>query len=197
MGIFINIFGPPTPAAELDLENFYVDAYKQTGIRRRDIREAISKCKAESKLNGMDDLPPNFGDYLIEQAKFGNEKYKVIVDKAVLGGAKEVDIRHWWNLSDLKRRMINWEDVTARIAAFRSLKQAGHSDDEALLELRKSFPVYGDPSDELNMQGEDRPLPAEMHERVNQFVAEMFPQTLQIHSSSYSSMNAFLRMMLK
>lgn len=197
MGIFRKIFSPPTPAAELELENFYVNAYKQMGITRREIREAISKCKMESKLNGMDNLPSDFGDYLIEQDKVEDIKYKAIVDKALSGGAIEVDIQQWWNLSDLERRMINWEDNIARIAIFRSLIQEGHTNEEALFKLRKSFPLYGDPSDESNMQGEDRPLPAEMHERVNRFVAEMFPQTLQIHSSSYSSMNAFLRMMLK
>lgn len=90
------------------LEDFYLLAYGSLG--RKGIKEAIVQCKLESKQEGTDNLPDNFGDFLIEQAKGNNEKYLKIVNNAILGGANDDDIRQWWKLNDLERRMMLWED---------------------------------------------------------------------------------------
>jgi hypothetical protein len=40
------------------------------------------------------------------------------------------------------------------------------SDEEAISQIRKTYALYGDPIDESNMQGVDRPLPNELHNTI-------------------------------
>jgi hypothetical protein len=170
------------------LEDFYFLAYES--LSRKEIKEAIAQCILESKQEGTDNLPDNFGDFLIEQAKGNNEKYLKIVNNAILGGANDEDIRQWWNLNDLERRMMLWEDRIHRITAFLSLKDSkGLSDQEAISQIRKTYALYGDPTDESNMQGVDRPLPNELHNTINQLIKELDVRQLV----NFNSMNAFLR----
>lgn len=71
-----------------------------------------------------------------------------------------------------------------------SLKNTkGLSDEEAISQMRKTYALYGDPSDESNMQGIDRPLPNELHNTINQMTKELDVRQL----TNFSSMNAFLR----
>jgi hypothetical protein len=176
------------PDIEKFLEDFYLLAYESLG--RKEIKDAIDQCKLESKQEGTDNLPDNFGDFLIEQAKGNNEKYLKIVNNAILGGANDDDIRQWWNLNDLERRMMLWEDKIHRTAAFLSLKETkGMSDQEAISQIRKTYALYGNPTDETNTQGEDRPLPNELHNTINQLTKELDVRQL----INFSSMNAFLR----
>jgi hypothetical protein len=139
-------------------------------------------------------LPDNFGDILIEQAKANNEKYLKIVNNAILGGANEDDIRQWWNLHDLERRMILWEDKINRFTAFSILKDSNDlSYEEAISQIRKTYALYGNPTDESNMQGIDRPLPNELHNTINQMIKGFDVQNVQEKLKNFSSMNAFLR----
>ena len=180
------------PSIEEYLEDFYLLAYGSLG--RKEIQKAIAQCKLESKQEGTDNLPNNFGDFLIEQAKRNNEKYLKIVNNAILGGANEDDIRQWWNLHDLERRMILWEDKINRITAFFCLKDTkGLSDENAISQIRKTYALYGDPTNESNTQGVDRPLPNELHNTVNQMTKELDVQNVQEKLKNFSSMNAFLR----
>lgn len=178
---------------EKELEKLYVAKFSSFGLGRKEIRQAIEQCKEDSKQEGTDALPKCFGDYLISKALNGDEKSKRFIDKSKSGGANEDDIRHWWNLQDLERRMLNWEDNIFRISAFESIKQEGLVDHEAVEKLKKTFPIYGDPTDESKIQGEDRPLPDELHDRVNRLTIELTPIYIQQYSKDYSSMNAFLR----
>jgi hypothetical protein len=194
MGLFKNLFkSEKRPELEILLENQYLEKLGQFGITRKVIRNQISKCKTESKQMGADNLPQNYGDYIIEQAKAGSEKHKNIIHKAILGGANESDIKLWWNLSDLERRMIIWEDSIFRITTFTCYQSDGCSFDEAGTKLRKAYPLYGDPSDESNTKGDDRPLPNELHERINRMTAEWAPLYVQQYSKTYNTMNAFIR----
>ncbi len=196
MGVLNKIFGSGKPEIEKLIENRFVTNLKQVGISRREIQEAIAQCKSDSKKEVTDNLPLNFGDYLIEH-KFDNEKCKIIVEKAKLGGASEDDIKYWWNLDDLERRMIQWEDKMYRFASFLVFKQEGLSEGDAIMKVRKTFPIYGDPTDETNMQGDDRPLPDELHERIKVMTMELPPIYFQQFSSDYNSMNGFIRSELR
>ena len=193
---FFDIFSNTT-AEEKQLESVLVLKLSPLGIGKKEIRQTIAQCKQKSKTEGTDDLPQNFGDYILEQATNGIEVHKKFVEKAVSGGALEQDIRYWWNLSDLDRRMIKWEDDLFRIATYSNLKEQGFSENDAVNQLRKSFPIYGDPTDESNLLGQDRPLPQELHERVNDLVRIMTPELLKLNAEKCSSMNAFIRTDLK
>jgi len=193
MGLLNNLFESKKNNPEKLLENLYVEKFKQFGIGRKEIRDEIDKCKAKSKEEGTDNLPENYGDIIIEQSTSGSEKHKKIVEKAVSGGATEEDIRQWWNLNDLDRRMIRWEDMMFRLSTFNIFKSEGLSFEEAVIKVRKTYPLYGDPYDESNTQGDDRPLPDELHDRINRMTSEWAPLYVQQYSKNYNSMNAFIR----
>ena len=193
---FLNIF-TKTTSEEKELEKTLTLKLMPLGITKKEINKAISECKQKSKKDGTDNLPKNFGDYILEQAFLGTEVHQKFVEKAIFGGALEQDIKKWWNLSDLDRRMIKWEDDIFKIVTFSNLQKQRLSDVEALNKLRKSFPIYGDPTDESTSSGQDRPLPQELHERVNEFVRTIRPELLKQQSESCSSMNAFIREKLK
>jgi hypothetical protein len=193
MGLFNNLFKSKRPESEILLENQYLEKLGQFGLKRKDIRFQISKCKIESKQMGGDNLPEHYGDYIIERAKAGSENHKSIINKAISGGANESDIKLWWNLSDLERRMIIWEDSIFRITTFNCYQSEGLSFEDSGTKLRRAFPLYGDPTDESNTKGDDRPLPNELHERINRMTADWAPLYVQQFSKTYNTMNAFIR----
>jgi len=62
--------------------------------------------------------------------------------------------------------------------------------------LGKSFPIFGGPEDTKNVKGDDRPLPFELKERINQWVGTALQdKALETATSSRSagSMNALIR----
>jgi hypothetical protein len=179
------------------LEDVYSHNYQSFGCSRKQIQEIIKQELKKSKAEGTDKLPPNFGDFIIEHYHEGNENCKRIVDKAINGGANLNDVRHWWNLHEIERRMITWEDNCFRLATFKGLMDEGMTNEEAVKKLRFSYPLYGDPTDESNMSGEDRPLPDELHDRVNKIAAELSQTYLNEDIKKFSSMNSFLRASLK
>lgn len=69
----------------------------------------------------------------------------------------------------------------------------GLSFDASAAKLLKAFPLYGDPNDESNTKGEDRPLPNELHERRNRMTGNWAPLYVQQFSVTYNTMNAFIR----
>lgn len=162
MNFFKRIFTSTKPEIEKYLEDFYVMTHKS--LSRKEILEAIAQCKTESQKEGTNNLPDNFGDIIIEQAHANNKEYLKILDNAIKGGANEDDVRQWWNLHELERRMILWEDKMFRFSVYLTFKDNEDlSEEEAISKVRKTFPIYGDPSDESNMQRRDRPLPNELH----------------------------------
>jgi len=192
MKFFKNPFSSKQPEIERFLEDYYLMVFKS--ISRNDIKNAIAKCKEDSIKEGTNDLPNDFGDFIIEQANLNNQQYQKIRDKAFESGANEEDIRKWWNLHDLERRMILWEDQMLRFSAFLVFKnEKGFSEEEAIDKIRKTYPIYGDPLDESNMRGKDRPLPNELHDTIYNLTKEMDPISVQKRMKDYNSMNALLR----
>ena len=92
---------------------------------------------------------------------------------------------------------MKWEDDLSRLAVFITFKDQGLSSDEAIPKIRKSFPIYGDPTDETHTKGVDRPLPDELHLVINEFVLELMSPLIKKEIEQFSSMNAFLRHFLK
>jgi len=73
---------------------------------RGEVRKAIELCKEQAIKEGTVGLPNNYGDLLIRDAESGDLNAKKIVDKARKEGAIYKDIREFWNLNDLQRRMV-------------------------------------------------------------------------------------------
>lgn len=176
--------------------NFFVSIGYTEKRARKEIRKVIAECKAEAKKDGWEKLPDKYGDWLLENAKLGNILAVKIVEKARLNGAKDEDIRNYWNMKEWERRLMIWYDNMFRLPAFYKLEDEGLSEVLAVKKLNKSFPYYGDPDDTTICSGEDRPLPYEIKDRVNSYMEKCgFSNFGEIEAKSrnYSSMNAFIR----
>lgn len=159
----------------------------------QEIKKAIELCKEQSIKDGTTDLPNNYGKLLIRAAKSGDVKSKKIVDKALKEGATEKDIEEFWSLNDLQRRMVVWSETSFRYMSFSQFKDDGLNSDEAMVKVRKMFPMYGDPDDTTNTTGEDRPLPHELRGRIDKYRTKYGAANITDKVKNYSSYNAFIR----
>ncbi len=170
-------------SSERELEEFYVDMYVSAkGFSRSDarkaIREFIQQAKEEAQREGTADLPQNFGDELLA-IESTDEKVKAMFSKSRKEGVTDEDIRWWWNMPDLERRLMLKDDENSRIAL-----------------LKKFHPMYGNPNDTSKSSGDDRPLPFELEDRINRYIEmrrEQGGDFFKADLEATSSFNALVR----
>ena len=175
------------PSIERQLKEVYVPMFMQSGMPISQANEQFSEWLREAKQwsqkEGMDKLPQNFGDLLLQnEATAPNIKAKL--DKVRREGVTDEDIRVWWNLHDLERRFMLMQDDVSRGASWvHYLDEVGDAKmaamspaeravvmDEAAAQTRKYFPFWGDPDDCTHVSGDDRPLPHELKFRINLWI---------------------------
>lgn len=196
---FFKWFKSSATNIESELEEIYSQMLAQlpTGITlkqaHKEVKEAIKACKEQALRERTANLKPDFGDFLIKAAASGEESAKRIVNKASKDGATEEDICELWNMNDLQRRMIDWAENTFRYATFLDLKENGLSSDEAMVQVRKIFPMYGDPDDTKHTSGDDRPLSPALRNRVDAFREKKGALYIKTKVEGYTSYNAYIR----
>lgn len=182
---------------EKDLVELYVPMlmhlYQSLDKARKEVKRIIELCKEDAKKDGTDNLPENFGDFIIKASESGDPKSKKLVEKARNEGATDEDIKKWWNLYDLERRMMISIDNIFRGATFYKAKDEGLSSDEAAERVRKTFPIYGDPEDTSKLTGDDRLILHELRDRVNVYLSKHGTSVIQNKLTNNSSFNAFVR----
>lgn len=203
MSLFSWPFGRQQSAIERELSDIYVSmlctvAGSSPTDAEQTVSDAIAMCKQQGAAEGTANLPGDFGDRIIEAAREGEPKSKRIVEKARAEGATDDDIREWWNLPDLSRRMVLWSEDTWRYCAFsHALEKDGLSAEDAAARVHKMFPIYGDPEDSSKLSGEDRPLPHELRSRVDSYKQGNGAASIAHQVESFSSYNAFVRFAVK
>ncbi len=137
----------------------------------------LDSCIAQSKKDGTYDLPGNFGDIMIGAVHTSDPILAKVFDKIReklpikrQDGVKDEDIKWWWNLNDIERRMMIAQDDASKLNSFMTDRKKGMSKEEAAVRVRKYFPIYGDPEDITNASGDDRPLPYELKDRINLYI---------------------------
>jgi hypothetical protein len=135
-----------------------------TGDAKRTARELLALAKKQARSDP--DLPPNFADLLL-QREVTDDSTRQMLAKKRAEGVTDADIKWWWGLDKLERRLLIAVDDWVRLAAFEKYRAEGLSKEQAVAQLRKSFPIFGDPDDTENVKGDDRALPYELKERVN------------------------------
>ncbi len=203
--------------AERELLAFYtqkaIEAGVAPGAANKTMRESLKAAIRDSKQAGTYFLPANFGDIILGVTTTESPAVAALADavceelpaKEAEGVAGD-DIRSWWNLNDVERRMIvKWDDFE-RLAYYRRESRRGakgdreHGSQTAAARVRKHFPMYGDPQDTSHTSGDDRPLPLELKDRINAWLAEQAeyePEKLESQIEAASSMNALLRSRIK
>jgi hypothetical protein len=152
---------------------------------------ALAKQQASSDSN----LPPDFGEVLI-QREMSDDSTRQLLAKKRAEGVTDADIKWWWGLDKIERRMLIVFDDWFRMAAYKKHRAEGKSEEEALSLLSKSLPIFGDPEETKNLKGDDRPLPFELKERINRWVEVVLlnePIGTSSEFQSTGSMNALIR----
>jgi hypothetical protein len=186
---------------ETQLEKVYAERYQAiTGVTapmaKKFIKLLLTQTIKESKRAGTYGLPQDYGQKLIESAET-DESVKEALEKKRADGVTDDDIKSWWAISDLERRLLIKIDETNRVGLF--LKFINFDKiprDEANTLVIKYHPVYGDPDDTTQWEGDDRPIPPELRERVNRYVQNQQALPLEEQQKkieAFTSLNARVR----
>ena len=192
----MSLFGKRRPPLEARLIKKYtaVLAAQGLGSSAREMAEQwLAQAIQESEAQGTAVVDADF--YL--KAAASRPEVAAKLDAKRRDGVTESDICWWWNLPDIERRMIELSDDAARIALYLFKRDQGLSAEEAGVEVRRFMPVWGDPTDTSRWQGDDRPLPQELHARCDDWInkqrfnpeGEEFKRRL----TAFSSCNALIR----
>ena len=192
------------PEIEKKLEKLYIPMFESVIGSKSEAKEAfkalIDKIKRDSKKQGTSNLPLNFGDMLLEREKTTEEIMHMLAKKREEGVTSD-DIRWWWNLHDLERRAMLEVDEMYRYALFNTaIDEEGSAPEEAAKKVRKHFPTYGDPFDTTHGDGDDRPLPPELKQRINVYTEHRIatnPDQFRQEAETFSSLNAMMRAEIK
>jgi len=175
--------------------------------------DMLDQAIEESKKEGTYYLPQNLGDIILGDAGSDNPTIKKIAEnirqklpKKKAEGVKDEDIRWWWNLNDIERRIMLQVDDNIRGGTFIfELKKSNESSKEKAAEkaarkVRKFHPFYGDPDDTTHTTGEDRPLPYELKDRINIYIEKRVGDNSEKYKNEVeqsSSFNALIRKEIK
>jgi len=129
----------------------------------------LKSAKKESRLEGTSDLPNNYGNFLLKDS-WSKGKTRDMIEDLRKDGVRDDDIKWWWNMHDLERRIIEKIDDNIRLVSFLNKRKDGMSEEEAAERVRKYYPMYGDPEDKPQATGDDRLLPYELRRRVNIYI---------------------------
>ncbi len=114
---------------------------------------------------------------------------------------RDEDIRWWMNRHELDRKMMIKVDDISKLALFKKLMEEDHrSEEEAAKEVKKYFPIFGDPDDASTSSGDDRPLPFELKDRINIYIqkrSQTDPTKYKKEIAKSSSFNALIRKEIK
>jgi len=165
-------------------------------LTREMLQQALADClEAAAEDNAVYALPEHYGSLLVFKAtQQGDAACQAFVQRALDGGATEDDVRQWWDMPDLERRMRTWELFMRKRQWYGIYVQDGLDSDAAIEAVRKRLPEFGDPDpDFLPM---DQPFPEEMQLRVDAALWDFPEEGYASVSGNFSSMNAFLRIRL-
>ncbi len=165
--------------------------------------EMLDEAIEESRKSGNYFLPKNIGSIIVGNVETNDLRIQKFAQAIREGMPKNEgitleDIEKWWNLNDVERRMILAQDTIVKSQAVLGLLESGMASDpkEAVAMVCKFHPVYGDPNDNSQSSGDDRPLPFELKDRVNIYIEKRAGKgsgEYKREMESSSSFNALVR----
>ena len=140
-------------------------------------KDMLEKCIEEAKREGSYYLPQNLGDIILDKAESDTpivnklaDKIKEDLPKKRAEGVTDEDIKWWWNLNDIERRMMIAIDEINILMDFTNTRERGLNKKEAGKKVRKYHPIYGNSEDTTYTKGDNRPLPYELKDRINIYI---------------------------
>ncbi len=170
-----------------DIEKAMLDTYSQmlsmSGVSSSEAKklteDMLDQAIEQSKKEGTYDFPQNLGDIILGKADTDNLTIKKVAEsirqklpRKKEEGVRDEDARWWWNLNDVERRMMLAQDLATKSAAVLGLLDSGMASNpqQAVDMVCRFHPVYGDPNDNSQSSGDDRPLPFELKDRINIYI---------------------------
>ncbi len=164
------------------------------------VGEMLRQVKEESLREGTSNLPRNFGQVLL-QKEATDKDTQLMLGKRRREGVKDDDIRWWWDMGDLERRMMQKVDDYFKSALYIKCRgDDGLNEEEAAEHVRKFQAIYGDPDDTSHTSGDDRPLPDELKDRVNKYIerrSQSDPEKCKADIEKSSTFNALVRVEIR
>jgi len=188
-------------ALENALEVAYTQKYSAvTGVSKimskKFIKALLAQTIRESLSEGTYNLSPDYGQKFLDLAATDEYVAKEL-EKKRKEGVTDEELKKWWGISDLERRLLTKLDETNRTGLFlKFINFDRKSREEANALIIKFHPIYGDPADTSLFKDEDRPLPPELRDRVNRYAAltaAQSPEEQQELMDRFSSLNARIR----
>jgi len=188
--------------SEKKLFELYFKTMSNLGLSSTEIKKMVEtmldQAIAESQKEGTYYLPNNFGDIILENAESDNltinkiaENLKQKISKKKVEGVKDKDIKWFWNLSDVERRMMLKQDDISKTALFIEQRENGKTADMAAAKVRKFHAMFGDIDDTSVTTGDDRPLPHELKDRINIYIIKQTNENLEKYKSNIESATTF------
>jgi len=181
------------------LENIYVPKFiandNTLSDSKKIFRRLLRLAKKESRLEGTSHLPKNYGNFLLKQS-LSDSKTKTMVEDLRKDGVRDKDIKWWWNMDDLERRIIEKIDDNIRVVSFINNRKEGMSEEKAAKNVRKFYPMYGNLEDTSETTGDDRPIPEELRNRVNAYIekrSKTDPEEYKKEIEKSTTFNALIR----
>lgn len=198
MGFFSKLFGTETSEVRR-LRECYVPVLQKFGFTMTEANswfdDMLQQITMDCRNSGADQMPPNFGDYLLEHESSDPQIGKKLRAKRS-DGVRDSDIRWWWNMSVVERGLLMKMDEVAHTALFLQKKEEEKTAEEAAKILWKFHPQFGDPEQGEEVSQEDRPIPFELKKRVAAFTEERMARDAAQFAKeieSCSSFNALVR----
>ena len=181
------------------LKNIYIPKLIANGYTPKDSKKIfkilLKSAKKESRLQGTSNLPKNYGSFLLKE-RLSNVETRTIVEDLRKDGVRDEDMRWWWNMDDLERRIIEKIDDDIIIVNFINNCKEGMSEEEAAKNVRKFYPMYGDLKETSKPIGNDRSLPEELRNRINAYIekrAKTDPEEYKKEIEKSTTFNALVR----
>ena len=173
MGFLSNIFGSSPPSdIEISLKIIYIPLLQSTtgmsySQSKSTFMDILKMVKEESRTEKT--ILPS-GNFMLEN-ETTNPQFQKLLNIKRKEGVRNEDIRWWWSLHDYERRMMHKYDDLCEFALFLKYTKGDKlTQKESIKLVRKYHPFYGDPEDTTNTNGNDRPIPWELKDRVNKYV---------------------------
>lgn len=150
---------------------------------KKSAKEMLDTAIKMAKKEGSYYLPQNMGDIILGDADADNpiiKKVAVVLQEELPRkreeGVRDEDIRWWWNLNNVERMMMIVQDNNARFALYSYEIENSTETSQVNIakkfaaKVRKFYPMFGNPDDNSLTDGDDRPLPHELKDRINIYI---------------------------
>ena len=185
-----------------EIRNLMIEFYSKM-YPKWQVKRMIRVFEKQIEERGGENVPEHFGELVADRLLTGKHPFNLTViydeiDKAIAEGATRADIIEYYDLFFLQKMMVEWSEQVIRYAVYKSaIEEDRLSEDEAFIKLRKMFPMYGDPTDTTNVQGEDRMLPPILRGRVDECRNTIGAEGMNALVQKYSTYNACVRALIR